>query len=85
MVCKEFAIRNIMHQPAMKGKRLDRMDDFSIALLLRNKFAHHYPEESRKQLDKLNLLIEEAGFVVEVFDGIVHYAEDKRFLPPGNP
>ncbi|MFA6921523.1 MAG: hypothetical protein WC216_06735 [Gallionella sp.] len=54
--------------------------DFGVAAVLRNKFAHHYPEESRDQIDKLNSLIREAAFVSGVFDSITAYIENKRLL-----
>src|ERR1035437_1049756 len=54
--------------------------EFGVATVLRNKFAHHYPEESRDQIDKLNCLIREAGFVSGVFDSIIAYIENKRLL-----
>lgn len=59
-------------------------DEFGTATVLRNKFSHHYPEESQAQLDKLNLLIEEAVFVVEVFDYVVEYSTEKAFAREGN-
>lgn len=31
-------------------------DAFGTAAILRNKFSHHYPEKSKDQLNKLNLL-----------------------------
>lgn len=55
-------------------------EDFGTAAVLRNKFAHHYPEESREQLAKLNLLSEEAVFVVAVFDHLVEYAVRKNLI-----
>lgn len=61
---------------------LKSADDFSVAIVLRNKFAHHYPEEGRKQLDRLNLLIKESRFVIDVFDNITRYLADKRLLMP---
>ncbi|MBD9362468.1 hypothetical protein [Methylomonas fluvii] len=61
---------------------LKSADDFSVAIVLRNKFAHHYPEESRKQLDRLNLLIKESKFVIDVFDNITRYLADKHLLMP---
>lgn len=46
-------------------------EKFGTAAVLRNKFAFHSPEESREQLAKLNLLSEEAVFMVAVFDHLV--------------
>lgn len=55
-------------------------DHFGYAAVLRNKFAHFYPEDSQEQLDKLNLLAEESAFVIDVFALIVKYAAEKGFL-----
>jgi hypothetical protein len=46
---------------------------FGTAALLRNKFSHHYPEESAARLDRLNLVVEEANFVSATFDDIMAY------------
>lgn len=58
-------------------------DAFGTATVLRNKLAHHYPEESREQLDKLNSLVGEVEFVMAVFEHLVQYARHKGFLAPG--
>jgi hypothetical protein len=55
-------------------------EEFGTAAVLRNKFAHNYPEESREQLAKLNLLFEESLFVVAVFDHLVEYAVRKNLI-----
>ncbi len=55
-------------------------DEFGIAAVLRNKFAHHYPTESQDQLEKLNLLYQEAQLIVNVFDRLVSYAAQKSLL-----
>jgi hypothetical protein len=39
-------------------------EDFGTAAMLRNKFSHHYPEEVVDRLERLNLVMEEAKFVV---------------------
>jgi hypothetical protein len=33
---------------------------FGTAALLRNKFAHHYPEEAEARIERLNLVMDEA-------------------------
>jgi hypothetical protein len=53
---------------------------FREAAVLRNKFAHHYPEESQQQLDKLNKIIVQAEKVVEIFDHIVGYVAEKQLI-----
>lgn len=55
-------------------------EEFGTAAVLRNKFAHHYPEESREQLAKLNLLSEESVFLVAVFDHLVEYVVRKNLI-----
>jgi hypothetical protein len=53
---------------------------FREAAVLRNKFAHHYTEESQQQLDKLNKVIVEAENVVKIFDHIVGYVAEKQLI-----
>lgn len=55
-------------------------DEFGTATMLRNKFSHHYPEESVARLERLNLVQEEAVFVLESFQGITAYLQRKGFL-----
>jgi DNA repair ATPase RecN len=44
-------------------------DEFgTAAAVLRNKFAHHYPEAIKDRIARLNLVIEEADFVIGVFE-----------------
>lgn len=59
-------------------------DDFSTAVKLRNKLAHHYPEERKEQIDKINLLAKETKFIIELFDHLVEYATKKDFIPIDN-
>ena len=40
---------------------------FRKAAVLRNKFAHHYPEKSQQQLNKLNKVIVEADKIIDIF------------------
>lgn len=57
-------------------------EDFGTAALLRNKFSHHYPEESVDQLERLNLVMDEANFVVTCFDEINAYLHRKGLVKP---
>ena len=50
------------------------------AALLRNKFAHHYPEVTQSRIDRLNLLPLEASFVLEAFSEIEEYLLRKKFV-----
>jgi hypothetical protein len=54
-------------------------DEFGTAAVLRNKFSHHYPEEIDSRIERLNLVIEEAGFVIATFDEINNYIRRKGF------
>jgi hypothetical protein len=55
-------------------------DAFGSAAILRNKFSHHYPEKSKDQLNKLNLLIDESIFLIGVYDDALTYLTSKGFL-----
>lgn len=55
-------------------------EEFGTATMLRNKFSQHYPEESVARLERLNLVIEEAVFVLDSFQVITHYLQRKGFL-----
>jgi hypothetical protein len=55
-------------------------EEFGTAAVLRNKFAHHYPEQAAERLERLNLIIEEADFVIATFDDIQHYLKRKNIL-----
>lgn len=55
-------------------------EEFGTAAVLRNKFAHHYPEQAAERLERLNLIIEEADFVISTFDDIQHYLKRKNIL-----
>jgi len=50
---------------------------FGTATLLRNKFSHHYPDESKSRLERINLAIEESRFVITTFESITSYLERK--------
>jgi hypothetical protein len=55
-------------------------EDFGTAAMLRNKFSHHYPEEAIDRMERLNLVMEEAEFVVTCFDEISSYLERKGLI-----
>lgn len=50
---------------------------FGTATLLRNKFSHHYPDESQPRVDRINLVIEEGKFVMALFASIENYMARK--------
>ena len=52
---------------------------FGTAAMLRNKFSHHYPEESAARIERLNLIMEEAHFVLSSFEEITAYLARKGF------
>lgn len=53
---------------------------FGTAAMLRNKFSHHYPEETTTRIERLNLVMEEANFVIASFDEITDYLQRKGFM-----
>lgn len=55
-------------------------ENFGTAAMLRNKFAHHYPEVTKARIDRLNLLPTEALQVVETFSEIEKYLLSKQFI-----
>ena len=59
---------------------IESADSFGSATVLRNKFAHVYPEESNEQLEKLNLLPVKAEFIVDAFNHLVFYAVKKGLI-----
>jgi len=59
---------------------IESADSFGSATVLRNKFAHVYPEESKEQLEKLNLLPVKSEFVVDAFNHLVFYAVKKGLI-----
>ena len=59
-------------------------DEFGTAAVLRNKFSHHYPEDSLEQIERLNLLVKEAVFVIIVFEEIVAFLKRKGFIDEPN-
>lgn len=54
-------------------------DEFGTAALLRNKFSHHYPEAAEQRIDRLNLVVQEADFVIDTFRGIIAFLERKGY------
>lgn len=55
-------------------------DEFGTAAVLRNKFAHHYPETIVDRIARLNLVIEEADFVIGVFEDVLAFMRLKGHL-----
>ena len=55
-------------------------DEFGTAAVLRNKFAHHYPEAVTDRIERLNLVVEEADFVIGVFSDILFFLRRKGYL-----
>jgi len=55
-------------------------EEFGTAAMLRNKFAHHYPEVTQARIDRLNMLPAEAEHVVDTFNSIQKYLEFKKLL-----
>lgn len=53
---------------------------FGTATLLRNKFSHHYPEEPVVRLERLNLILQQAAAVIQVFHEIAAFARLKNYL-----
>jgi hypothetical protein len=49
--------------------------------MLRNKFSHHYPEETADRMERLNLVMDEAQFVVACFGEITTYLKRKGLVP----
>lgn len=55
-------------------------DDFGSAAVLRNKFSHYYPEEVDLRIERLNLIVEEAEFVIATFGDIARFLQRKGFV-----
>jgi hypothetical protein len=60
-------------------------EDFGTATMLRNKFSHHYPEQTVDRMERLNLVMDEARFVVACFADISDYLNRKGLVPPPAP
>lgn len=54
-------------------------DEFGTAAILRNKFSHHYPEDAEQRIDRLNLVVQEADFVIDTFRGVIAFLERKGY------
>lgn len=54
--------------------------EFGTATVLRNKFAHHYPEAVVERIARLNLVVEEADFVIGVFEDVLAFMRRKGYL-----
>lgn len=59
---------------------INSADLFGTAALLRNKFAHHYPEEAEARLERLNLVIEESEYLITTFAQIKKYLHKKQLI-----
>lgn len=59
-------------------------DDFGTAAILRNKFSHHYPEEASLRIERLNLVVAEAEYVIATFADIMAFITRKGFVSSGN-
>jgi hypothetical protein len=59
-------------------------DDFGTAAMLRNKFAHHYPEAVEQRIERLNLVVEEAEFVIGVFGDVRAFMRRKGYFVDGD-
>ena len=56
-------------------------EEFGTAALLRNKFSHHYPDQSQLRVDRLNLVVAESQLVLQTFESISAYLKRKGFTP----
>ncbi|MEO8409867.1 MAG: hypothetical protein ABI478_04800 [Propionivibrio sp.] len=54
---------------------LPSAEAFSSIAYIRNKLMHDYPEEAKKQLDRMNFISAESPQLVSIFLGITRYAE----------
>jgi hypothetical protein len=59
-------------------------DDFGTAAVLRNKFSHHYPEEASLRIERLNLVVAEAEYVISTYGDIMAFIARKGFVSNGN-
>lgn len=55
-------------------------DEFGTAALLRNKFSHHYPEEADVRIERLNLVIQEAEFVMDAFQDMTSFLKRRAYF-----
>ena len=54
---------------------LSSAQQFSNLAVLRNKLMHNYPEEAQKHLERIHFITSESPKLLEIFNGIVKYAE----------
>jgi hypothetical protein len=55
-------------------------DEFGTAAILRNKFSHHYPEEADVRIERLNLVIQEAEFVMDAFQDMTSFLKRRAYF-----
>jgi hypothetical protein len=55
-------------------------DEFGTAAILRNKFSHHYPELVAARIERLNLALKEAEYVIDAFADVRNYLIRKGFI-----
>ncbi|QEP42417.1 hypothetical protein D5085_04240 [Ectothiorhodospiraceae bacterium BW-2] len=55
-------------------------DDFSIAVQLRNKFSHHYPDQVTRQVERLNMVLHESKTILSYLKMISNYLQRKGFI-----
>lgn len=55
-------------------------DELGTAAVLRNKFSHHYPESVASRIARLNLVVQEAEFVIELFEELLVFMRRKGHL-----
>ena len=54
-------------------------EEIGTAAMLRNKFSHHYPDQSEARIARINLLAAECQVVFSAFDTITAYLHRKGF------
>jgi len=62
---------------------IDSANRFAGLAELRNRLSHHYPNERKKQVERLNLAIPGAKSLLEILDGIRDYALAKNLADLG--
>jgi hypothetical protein len=55
-------------------------DAFGTATVLRNKFAHNYPEEAADRVERMNLIVLEATLVLQTFQDLSHFVQAKGYI-----
>ena len=55
-------------------------ENFGSAAILRNKFAHHYPEDVTVQIERINLVAVEAKQLIDTFSEITQYLQSKNLI-----